>query len=116
MTVETLRNLHRLLDYLVNLLLNLFGFWNLRHIARFLIIGENIDATLVPLLLTPGLGDKRVHHFERFLFFMETSTEAHHARIIVLAGELSDVFIPDEGTADALNFVGSHLLTVAGAT
>src|SRR5699024_9652991 len=76
-------------------------------------LADLTDATGMTILLGPLGGQESFNNLKCFSRLMLTSAHGHNLGVIMFASKLSRGNIPGQGRANALNFIGSHLLPIA---
>src|SRR5699024_4562024 len=84
-------------------------------VAGLLVLGDEIDATLMAILAREWLGEEDVDQLLQFLLGVLTGADGDHVGVVVLTGQARGVLVPHQGRADAAHLVGGDLLAVAGA-
>ncbi len=83
--------------------------------AGLLVLGEDVDAALVALLVGPLRGQEGVDDREGLLERVHAAADADELRVVVLTRELRGLDAPRERAAGAGHLVRGDLLTVAAA-
>ena len=81
-----------------------------------LVLGKNVDTTLMPFGFRPLGTQERVDDLQRLLDGVHAAADAHHLGIVVFAGQRRGLDAPAQCTAHTRNLVRSDLLAVARAT
>src|SRR5690606_37790638 len=81
--------------------------------TRRLVVGELVDAALVPRVAAEGLGHERLDERRRLLQRVHAAADGDDVRVVVLAAELRGLDRPGQDGADAGDLVRGDLLPVA---
>lgn len=84
----------------------------MRGFAGALVLGEDVDATLVARLLRPSGGEEGVDDGQRLLLRVHPATDADQLSVVVLTRQLGGLDAPREGATRTGNLVGGDLLAV----
>ena len=80
-----------------------------------LILGHDVDPTLMAWLFRPWCRHERINDRQSLLDGVHPPTDSDQKRVVVLARKGCRLWAPRQRTTRTRHLVGGHLLTVAGA-
>lgn len=83
--------------------------------AGALVLGEDVDPSLMTFFAGPSRGDESIHDRQGLFSAVHTAADADQLSVVVLPGQLGGLHAPGECTPGTGNLVRSDLLAVATA-